>query len=130
MGLTITALYAGLLALVLMGLSIWVITNRGRHKVGIGDGGNAEMARAMRVQGNFIEYVPLCLILIAVLETTKASAYGLHALGVILLVFRLLHALGLASSQGTSFGRFVGTVGTFVVLLGGGVWCISRFLMA
>lgn len=130
MGLTITALYAGLLALVLMGLSIWVITNRGRHKVGIGDGGNAEMARAMRVQGNFIEYVPLCLILIAVLETTKASAYGLHALGIILVLSRLLHALGLASSPGTSFGRFVGTVGTFVVLLGGGVWSISRFLMA
>ncbi len=128
MGLTITALYAGLLALILMGLSIWVIRGRGKYRVGLGDGGNPEMQRAIRVQGNFVEYVPICLILIAALESTKASVYGLHALGIILVVARLAHALGLAGAAGTSAGRAVGTVGTFVVLLAGGVWCITRFL--
>ncbi len=128
MGLTITALYAGILAIMLMALSIWVITRRGKHKVGIGDGGNPDMQRAMRVQGNFVEYVPICLILIAVLESTNASAYGLHALGVVLVLSRGLHAIGLAGSAGTSVGRFIGTVGTFTVLLAAGLWCISRFL--
>ncbi len=129
MGLTITALYAGLLGILLIILSVWVINMRRVHKVGLGDGGNPELQRAIRVHANFIEYVPLALILIAALESTRASAYGLHALGIVLVIARLAHAQGLGSSDKGSAGRAIGSGGTFIVILAASIWCLSRFLM-
>ena len=60
----IVLLYAALLGLILVYLSYRVVSYRVKYKVGIGDGGNTKLARAIRVQGNFVEYVPIALLLI------------------------------------------------------------------
>ncbi len=123
--ITITSLYAGLLAILAVVLSIRVIRARRRHRVGLGDGDNAELRLAMRVQANCMEYVPLALLLLALAELGGAATWLLHTLGVMLMVGRLLHAFGFGRNPGVSKGRIVGMLMTFAVLLigaGANIW--------
>jgi uncharacterized protein len=113
----ITALWAGLLGLLMLALAMQVVRTRVSEKVGFGDGGNPLMLQRIRVHGNFIEYVPMVLLLMLVLELNGTSAGALHAIGASLFAARLLHAFGLGSSVGTTPGRFGGTVLTWLVLL-------------
>jgi uncharacterized membrane protein YecN with MAPEG domain len=110
-------LYAAVCALILIGLSLYVIQGRGKYHIGIGDGGNPAMLLRMRIHANFIEYVPLALILIYFVQAAGDSLWIVHALGVSLIVTRLAHIAGLLASRGTSPGRFVGIVGTLLVIL-------------
>ena len=114
-------LYAALSALLLVLLSARVIQGRIVFKVDIGDGGNEEMKRRIRVQANFIEYVPLALILMQFVQQAGFSAWIVHLLGVTLILARVLHATGLGRVSGASKGRFIGATATFVVLLVGAV---------
>lgn len=114
----ITTFYAGLLGLVALALAYMVVRNRRRARVGLGAGGDAALERAMRVHANFVEYVPLVLILMGLLELSGAPAGWLHACGVSFVVARVAHAVGLSRHSGTSRGRFFGTAVTWVVLLG------------
>lgn len=112
----ITALYAGLLAPLLVLLSIRVIRQRRGAKIAVGDGGDMILLRGMRVQANFAEYVPFALLLMALAESLQTRAWLLHVLGLVLLVGRLSHAYGVSQKQ-ESFGfRVSGMVATFTVI--------------
>jgi uncharacterized membrane protein YecN with MAPEG domain len=115
----ITALWTGLLGILMLVLAMRVVRTRVTEKVNIGDGGSAVMLQRIRVHANFTEYVPMGLVLLLVLELNGASAMLLNGLGASLFVARLLHAFGLSSSTGTTPGRFVGTILTWLVLLTG-----------
>ncbi len=115
--LTITAFYASLLTLVFLSLSFNIIRLRMKLKIGVGDGGEKQLIKATRVHGNFSEYIPLSLILLAGYELSGANSSWLHVLGALLLLGRILHVVGLTKSIGTSIPRFVGMVSTFLVLL-------------
>ncbi|MBX9684083.1 MAG: MAPEG family protein [Hyphomicrobium sp.] len=112
----ITALYAALLTPLLIFLSVRVIKARRGASVAIGDGGNPALMRAMRVQANFTEYVPLALILMALAESLQSPALALHALGVALVVGRSIHAYGVSQVSETINIRVAGMVTTFTVL--------------
>ncbi len=115
---TITPLYAALLGLVLLVLSGRVIAVvRAKGEINLGDGGNPDFQVAIRQHGNFIEYVPLILILIGFAEAGGASNAWIHGLGGALLVGRIAHPLGLKPTPGPNVLRFVGTVLTLVALL-------------
>jgi uncharacterized membrane protein YecN with MAPEG domain len=111
----VTPLYAGLLVLWFLVLAWRVIRRRG-HGISLGDGGDPAMLRVIRGHGNFAEYVPLALLLLAILELCNFSVYVLHGLGAMLLVGRLLHGYSLSFTDKFQFGRFWGTALTFVVL--------------
>ena len=64
----ITTLYAGLNGLVALWLAINVTRNRAKREIDMGDGGDADMQRVVRVHGNNSEYTPLVLILLALIE--------------------------------------------------------------
>ncbi len=117
MSLTITALYASLAGLLLLFLSFRVVRWRRKLSVGLGDGGQENLLRAQRAQANFTEYVPIALILLAVAESQVLTGWLLHTAGAILVLARLLHAWGLSQSSGRSFGRYWGTLLTWVVIL-------------
>lgn len=122
----ITSLYAGLLALVFLALSARVVAVRGR--VSLGDGGDPVVLRRMRGHANFAEYVPLILLMMALLEFQHAAGWQLHAIGATLVVARLLHGIALSFTQKWWFGRFFGTVLTFTLLGACGILCALQGL--
>ncbi len=105
---------AGLLGLLGIALAFNVGHLRGKKKIFLGDGGDKELMTAMRVQANFIENVPLGLILIGLLGSSY-SATPIAVLSIALLVARLLHAPGMLGY--VSFGRPAGAALTTLVLL-------------
>jgi uncharacterized membrane protein YecN with MAPEG domain len=133
----VTPLYAGLLALWFLVLS-WRVVQRRRGGIYLGDGGDQAMLRVIRGHANLAEYVPLALLLMGMLELSRLSIYALHALGIVLLVARLLHGYALSFTDHFTFGRFWGAALTFTVLaieavlcvyqgiLGQWIWCCVR----
>jgi uncharacterized membrane protein YecN with MAPEG domain len=126
----VTLLIAGLHGLLLLAL-LWpiVATRRGR-RIGLGDGGDPALLRRIRVHANFVEYVPFALLLLALLEVTGLDRVWVAALGGVLLVARVLHAIGLSRSAGVSFGRFWGTLLTWCMILASSLIAIVRALGA
>jgi len=124
-GLFVTPLYAGLLAVWFLVLSWRVIKRRG-HGTYLGDGGDQGLLRIIRGHANFAEYVPLALLMMGMLELGRFSIYVLHALGIVLVVARLLHGYALSFTPGSSFGRFWGAALTFIVLAIEAVLCIYQ----
>jgi len=90
--MTITPVYAALLALFFVFLSMRVAMQRRQAKVALGDGGNRQLLRRMRTHGNFAEYVPITLILMLLAELQQAPGWLVNAIGVLLIAGRLLHA--------------------------------------
>lgn len=119
------ALWVGLNALMLIYLSARVGMVRTKQKVNLGDGGNPDMVKAIRTQGNYIEYAPAAiggLIMLALLNT---SALAVHILGGVFFFGRIAHLLGLGMGVWGQ-GRMIGTILTMVTLLVTGVWLIYR----
>ena len=124
--MVVTPLYAGLLALWLMLLSLRVIDRRRTARVSLGDGGNSYLQRAIRGQANFTEYVPLALLMLAILELAHFSIYVLHALGILLVVARVLHGYALSFRRDFPFGRYWGAVLTFLVIIAEALMCLYQ----
>ncbi len=125
-----TGLYAGLCGLLFIWLSWKVIVERQRSKVGLGDGGDPDLQRAIRVHANFIEYTPLALVLLALVDVMAEYDWLVHAFGIALVVSRLLHAQGLGSTAGYSRGRYFGTLGTWLVIVGLSLLLVADQLLA
>ena len=125
----VTPLYAGILAIIFVVLSLRVVMLRG-HGASLGDGGNPLLLRRIRAHGNFAEYVPLILLMMSFLELSKFSIYVLHAIGIALVVARLLHGYALSFTEKFKFGRFWGTALTFTLVLVCGVLCLCQGLRA
>jgi uncharacterized membrane protein YecN with MAPEG domain len=121
----VTPLYAGLLTLWFVALSVRVVNIR-RSGIIFGDNGDIRVTRVVRAQANFAEYVPLALLLMGFLEVSRYSIYILHALGVTLLVARLLHGLGLSFGWQVRLTRVAGAALTFVVLLIEAALCLYQ----
>jgi len=120
--LNITILYAGLLGLIALALAFNVSRARAAANIPLGDGGNATLLRAIRMHASFCEFVPLCLILIGLIEMAHGPRWLVHTLGIVLVVARILHAQGIhssgiGSSAGRAFGWKAGAGLTYLVLL-------------
>ena len=126
----VTLLVAGLHGLLLLMLAWPIVMLRRGRRIGLGDGGDAQLQRRIRAHANFIEYVPIVLIILAMLESTGLRGLYVGLLGGALLVARVLHAVGLSRSSGVSFGRFWGTLGTWMVLLVASSMAIVRGVAA
>ena len=129
MTVPITALYAGLCGLVLTWLSIKAGAMRGRKKISVGDGGDIEMLEAMRAHSNAVEYIPIGLILIGLIELNGANPIFLHVLGAVLVLTRIAHPLGLKADNMGHPLRAVGAGGTalmIVVAAGYAIWQFAK----
>jgi uncharacterized membrane protein YecN with MAPEG domain len=125
--LSITALYAGILGIMSIVIAFQAGKIRGTTGISIGDGGNQELLLAMRRHANFVEFVPLTLVLIALLEFNGVSSTAIHCLGAGLVVARICHAVGLKADTIQSPLRGVGAGGGTLVLLVASVWAIVVF---
>jgi uncharacterized membrane protein YecN with MAPEG domain len=124
----ITGIYAALAGLMALLLAAWVVRARRRYRTTFGTGQELAVEMAVRVHANFIEYVPLALLLMLLGELNGLAGWLLHAAGATLLASRVLHAVGLGRSPGRSFGRFYGTAGTWLVVLGLSAALLARGL--
>ncbi len=115
---SITMIYLAVLALIYAGLAIQVVRLRRRHKAGFGDGGSEELRCAIRAHGHFAEYVPVIVLMIALLEMTGLAPAKVHLLLGLLLASRLLHPVGIYAKPGSlkfTIGRVGGMVLTITV---------------
>ena len=115
--LTITGLYASILALIIIWLCYKVVVFRRIKGVDLGDAGDARGQRHIRAQQNAVEYIPVILILFGAYELNGGNHLLLHGIGIALVFARIIHPLGLVSKKGVSFGRFYGTLITWLVIL-------------
>ena len=125
--LSITTLYAGLLGIMYIFLSLQVGSNRGRVGISLGAGGDEELQLASRRHGNFIEYVPFALLLMALLEVHDIGVLAMHVLGIVLLACRIFHAVGLNQEHLTNPLRVIGGLGTYLLILVMSVWAIVAY---
>ena len=86
---SITGLYLALLALIYLVLGLQVSRLRRGNRVLFGDGDNRELRSAIRAHANFAEYVPIIVLMVALLEISGTPALRLHLLMGTLLVARL-----------------------------------------
>jgi uncharacterized membrane protein YecN with MAPEG domain len=120
----VTPLYAGLLTLWFVVLSARVVEIR--RRLPFGDNGDVAITRVVRAQANFAEYVPLALLMMGFLEVGRHSIYLLHALGIALVVARLLHGFALSFAWQPRSGRIAGAALTFIVLVVEALLCIAQ----
>lgn len=112
-----TPVYAAVLGLGFVGLSFLTLGLRRKNKIALGDGGNPQLLRAIRVHSNFAEYVPMALILIYLTESIGAPIYLIHFLGVSLLIGRLSHAWGVSHENENFKFRVFGMIATFNAII-------------
>ncbi|WP_319546732.1 MAPEG family protein [Ruegeria conchae] len=115
--LTITPIYAALIAFLFIALSVNVILQRRKGKISVGDHGDKAMIKAMRTQANCAEYAPFALLLIAMVELQGAEAWLVNLLGLMLLAGRLSHAYGFGKTPQTIILRQIGMLLTFLAIL-------------
>jgi hypothetical protein len=128
MPVPITALYAGLLALIGSALAFSIGPARLRTGISILHGDDMELATRIRRHANFVEHVPIALILIGVLELNGASAGLLHGLGAALVVARILHPIGLRHDNMRHPLRSIGAGVSALVILISAVVAIWQFI--
>jgi uncharacterized membrane protein YecN with MAPEG domain len=121
----ITGLYAGLLVLLLVVLGMRVTLLRSKLRVGSGHGNDPQLARAVRVHGNAIEWILPMLVVLLVAELDGANRVFLHVCGASFIAARIAHAVGMSRTSKDSRGRFWGMAGTWVVIIVLALWDIA-----
>lgn len=127
--LRLTLIYTPLLALMFSALTLLVVIQRRKAKVPYGDGDIPVLRSAIRAHGNFAEYVPISVILLALLEITGQSGTVLHSLFLALLLARISHALAMFTSVKTKLYficRVFGAFTTWLVILSSSILLLSR----
>jgi uncharacterized membrane protein YecN with MAPEG domain len=112
----ISVIYAVISALLIIYLSFEVIKTRRKHQISVGDGDYEELQTAQGAQSNAIEYLPIALILLFLLEYNDASHWIIHLAGIGLVTGRFIHAYGLLN--GSMQHRVLGMQITISVLIG------------
>ena len=125
--LQILAVYAAVLGIAFIALSVLTIRQRGAAEVSLGTGGNEVLRRRMRAHANFAEYVPLSMLLVAGAIIVGANAYFVHGCGIVLVVGRLMHAK--AIYDGTIPLRVAGMLATFAVIVVASGYIVVRSIV-
>ena len=125
----ITTLYAALLALLFIALAAVVVRGRLRHHIDLGPGERSEIEQPIRAHANLAEYGPIFVTLLLLAELGGAPAWLLHGAGSGFVAARVLHGIGLNSNRGRSFGRYYGTLGTWLLIVALALYLLVRPLV-
>jgi hypothetical protein len=126
MSLPITALYAGILMIFALVLSFYAGSFRGKSGISVlfGEPANMELAERIRIHQNFLEYVPMAVILMGIIEINGGNTTFLHVFGVVLIIARIAHAIGLKHDNMAHPGRVIGAGGTALISVVAAVYAI------
>lgn len=119
MQLPITLMYAGIFAIFALVLSFRAGSARGKSGISVlhGDPADMDLAQKVRVHQNFLEYVPIFLIVFAALEVNGVPSMFLYIVGDLMIVARIAHAIGLKHDNMGHIGRLIGAGGTALLTL-------------
>ncbi len=117
----ISGIYAALFALMQVFLTLRIVKARSINKVSLGDGGHEELMRKIRGHGNFVETVPMVLILMLIAELSGAPLWCIHVLGLLMIAARAMHYIGM--TKGTRH-RVHGVQLTVLVFVLGALLCL------
>lgn len=123
--LSVTPIYIAILGLIFIPLTMRAALYRVKFKILIGTGDDPEMLRRIRGQANFVETVPMALILFLTMELLGAGTTWLHVLGITLVSGRISHYLGLTELAPPVF-RLVGMLATLIPILVSALWILVR----
>lgn len=123
----VTSALAAAGALALVGLSIPVSVQRFRAKVLLGDGRDKVLLARIRAQANFVEYVPIALIVIGLAEANGAAAWLVWTCAVSLVAGRAIHAFGMLTGAQTK-PRAAGMTLTWLALVLGAAGLAGRLV--
>ncbi len=112
----LTSLYAAILGLIFTFLSFRTVRLRQKFRTSLGDGQQPLLQRAIRVHGNFSEYVPFTLLLIYFVETQTANNLLVHFLCIGLLIARTSHAYGVSQVEEKLRFRIFGMFTTGLII--------------
>lgn len=123
----LTLLFAACFALMQVALTASVIARRAKAEIDFLDGGDDVLLRRMRAHGNFVETVPIALLLMGLLELQGLGRAWLWSLGAALLLGRLLHVNGLLK-PGALWARIAGMLTTLAVISAEAILGLWMFL--
>ena len=118
--------YTAVLVLIYVVLSVRVIRGRQSYRIGFGAGDSVDLERRIRVHGNFAEYVPLAVVLLAFMELQGRPAWLLHLLCLLLIAGRVSHAFGISRETEDFRLRAAGVIATFGVLIAASLSLLGR----
>ncbi|WP_299798415.1 MAPEG family protein [uncultured Shewanella sp.] len=118
MSVAISGLYISITAIFVVMFAMRVIQLRRKYKIGLGTSGNEALRLANRVHANLVENAPIAMLLLVVAELNHLPDLFLHVLGIIWILGRILHAIGLTQGRGGyHLGRFWGGLLSWLVIL-------------
>jgi uncharacterized membrane protein YecN with MAPEG domain len=126
--MTVTPIYAGLLALLYLYLTFRVIGVRRGRRVEMSDAGDPLLQRYVRAHGNFAEYAPFGLLVLLLVEAGGWPSWLVHLLGCMLLLGRVSHAWSFSVPELRERSRVVGMVLTTTMLALAAIFCLVQSL--
>ncbi len=119
-------MFAAFFALLYVALTFNVIRHRFSKKISLGHGDDKATQIAVRSHANFIEYVPMALLLFYFVEVITLSSTLVFYLASALLIARVFHFFGMADARNLLILRQIGTVVTlFVIIIAAGALALS-----
>lgn len=86
------------------------------------DGGDEKLKRRIRAFGNFIEYTPMSIVMLGLLEVNGGSSTLIWALGGVFVAGRILHAIGMLTNPHFPLPRIIGMFATYAILVVPAIW--------
>lgn len=117
MSLAVIGVTAGLLGLLYVYLSFRISLMRMKKRVSLGDGGDTDLIQAVRAHANFIEYVPITLVLLLIAAFLEANIWLVTIGCIMLLVHRILHAIGMRPEGAVNPFRRSGALLTYITVV-------------
>ncbi|MDH5325492.1 MAG: MAPEG family protein [Gammaproteobacteria bacterium] len=129
--LTVTSTVASFLAIIMLPLTMQVTLRRIELGKAMGDiggvafgDGNDEILKRRRVAfGNFVEYVPMCVVMLALMEYHNASISLTWAVGSLLIAGRCIHALSVLYTSNPA-PKAIGMFMTYAAFVVPAIWLL------
>ncbi|AEF54208.1 MAPEG family protein [Marinomonas posidonica] len=129
--LEITSIAASILAILMFPLTVQISMRRAAlgkavgdmKAVVFGDGNDEKLRRRIRAFGNFIEYAPMCLIMLGLLENASAGKTLVWSVACLLIAGRMIHALGMLYADNPT-PRGIGMFMTYISFLMPAGWLL------
>jgi uncharacterized membrane protein YecN with MAPEG domain len=119
-----TSLVAGIFALLIVPLSVQISLRRAKANVVFGDAGDETLRKRIRAHGNFIEYAPMAVLVLGMIEYRGGPRWLVWSLAAGFVFSRIVHAVGMLFTS-TPPVRAVAMLVNHASFLTAGVWLVS-----